>query len=129
MSADDPLLAATPILNFNHPSIAQLIEDCVMPHGHAQRLRNAIRNGDHFELGRGAPTAATAAVARMFDQDEERDETLGTGKVHALRKQLDEASGQLTDLSSAWYGSDVLHAAPYCSTILLHHTALYKEAL
>ena len=109
--------------------IAQLIEDCVMPHGHAQRLRNAIRNGDHFELGRGAPTAATAAVARMFDQDEERDETLGTGKVHALRKQLDEASGQLTDLSSAWYGSDVLHAAPYCSTILLHHTALYKEAL
>ena len=27
MSADDPLLAATPILNFNHPSIAQLIED------------------------------------------------------------------------------------------------------
>jgi len=27
MSAGDRLLAATPILNFNHPSITQLIED------------------------------------------------------------------------------------------------------
>lgn len=85
--------------------VQQLIEDCVMPHGHAQRLRNAIRNSDDFELGRKAPTAATAAVARMFDQDEDREGNAGatTGKMHALRKQLDDASGQLTELSTAWY--------------------------
>jgi hypothetical protein len=84
--------------------VQQLIEDCVMPHGHAQRLRNAIRSGDSFELGRAAPTAATAAVARMFRRNEDGEENFGvaSGKVQALRKQLDEASGQLTDLSNAW---------------------------
>ena len=84
--------------------VQQLIEDCVMPHGHAQRLRNAIRSGDSFELGRAAPTAATAAVARMFRRNEDGEENFGvaSGKVQTLRKQLDEASGQLTDLSNAW---------------------------
>jgi hypothetical protein len=84
--------------------VQQLIEDCVMPHGHAQRLRNAIRSGDSFQLGRAAPTAATAAVARMFNHDEDSQESsvVGGSKMNALRKQLDEASGQLTDLSNAW---------------------------
>ena len=84
--------------------VQQLIEDCVMPHGHAQRLRNAIRTGDSFQLGRAAPTAATAAVDRLFihDEDGEQSSVVGNGKMLALRKQLDEASGQLTDLSHAW---------------------------
>ena len=95
--------------------IQQLIEDCVMPHGHAQRLRNAIRSGDSFELGRAVPPAATAAMARMFRHNEDGDENFGvaSGKVQALRKQLDEASGQLTDLSTAW--CDQPHCNGYAS--------------
>eukprot|EP01043_Picozoa_sp_COSAG02_P026502 COSAG02_NODE_1529_length_12087_cov_326.174258_7_plen_493_part_00 len=84
--------------------VQQLIEDCVMPHGHAQRLRNAIRTGDSFQLGRAAPTAAIAAVDRMFNHDEdgEQSSVVGNNKMLALRKQLDDASGQLTDLTHAW---------------------------
>jgi hypothetical protein len=40
----------------------------------------------------------------MFRRNEDGEENFGvaSGKVQTLRKQLDEASGQLTDLSNAW---------------------------
>ena len=93
------------ILKLGAAEVEQLVEECLMPRGHAARLRHAIATGDSFEYrGRGgAPTAATMAVGRMFDTAEDKEaEAQGSNKMTALRKQLDEASGQLTDLTAAW---------------------------
>ena len=72
MSADDPLLAATPILNFNHPSIAQLIEDrgwkALSQHDRIGAVYDLARNEIAFGYNRADDISAAEVLADGFGQ-------------------------------------------------------------
>ena len=72
MSADDPLLAATPILNFNHPSIAQLIEDrgwkALSQHDRIGAVYDFVRNEVAFGYNRADDIPAAEVLADGFGQ-------------------------------------------------------------
>lgn len=72
MSADDPLLATTPILNFAHPSIARLIEDrgwnALSIHNQIGAIYDFVRNEIAFGYNRSDNISAAEILADGFGQ-------------------------------------------------------------
>ncbi len=72
MSADDRLLATTPILNFDHPSIAQLTEDrgwkALSQHDRIGAVYDFVRNEIAFGYNRADDISAAEVLADGFGQ-------------------------------------------------------------
>ncbi|MDU9006469.1 transglutaminase-like domain-containing protein [Sedimentitalea todarodis] len=72
MSANDRLLATTPILNFDHPSIAQLIEDrgwkALSQHDRIGAVYDFVRNEIAFGYNRADHISAAEVLADGFGQ-------------------------------------------------------------
>ncbi|OJI94686.1 transglutaminase superfamily protein [Planktotalea frisia] len=72
MSANDRLLATTPILNFDHPSIAQLIEDrgwkALSQHDRIGAVYDFVRNEIAFGYNRADDISAAEVLADGFGQ-------------------------------------------------------------
>ena len=85
MSADDRLLAATPILNFDHPSIAQLIEDrgwkALSQHDRIGAVYDFVRN----EIAFGYNRADDIPAADVLDDGFGQCNTKGTLHMALLR--------------------------------------------
>ena len=85
MSAGDRLLAATPILNFNHPSITQLIEDrgwkALSQHDRIGAVYDFVRN----EIAFGYNRADDIPAADVLDDGFGQCNTKGTVRMAWLR--------------------------------------------
>lgn len=72
MSVDDQLLLATPILNFGHPSIAQLVEDRgwkdLATHDRIGAVYDFVRNEIAFGYNRADDISASDVLADGFGQ-------------------------------------------------------------
>jgi len=72
LSADDLLLAATPILNFDHPSIARLVKDggwnALSTHDRVGAVYDFVRNEIAFSYNRAGDITAAGVLAVGFGQ-------------------------------------------------------------
>ncbi|WP_370398983.1 transglutaminase-like domain-containing protein [Sulfitobacter sp. JB4-11] len=72
MTASDPLVAATPILNFDHPSIARLVEDkgwkTLSPYDRIGAVYDFVRNEIAFGYNRADNISAAEVLADGFGQ-------------------------------------------------------------
>lgn len=72
MSADDRLLAATPIMNFGHPSIARLVEDrgweALTSHDRVGAVYDFVGNEIAFGYNRADDISAAEVLADGFGQ-------------------------------------------------------------
>lgn len=72
MNAEDRLLAATPILNFDHPSIVQLVNDRgwndLAPHNRIGAVYDFVRNEIAFGYNRSDDISAADVLADGFGQ-------------------------------------------------------------
>ncbi|MEQ9038831.1 MAG: transglutaminase family protein [Silicimonas sp.] len=72
MTASDPLIAATPILNFDHPSIRRLVEDrgwrSLPTHDRIGATYDFVRNDIFFGYNRADDISAAEVLADGFGQ-------------------------------------------------------------